>query len=506
MAPSDPAARVAEGSPEPLGVSLTPGGINVAVYSAHAEAIDLCLFDAAGAAEIERIRLPGRTGPVFHGHIEGVAEGARYGLRAHGRFAPAEGQRFNPNKLLVDPYALAIDRPFVLHPTMFGFDHDDPKGGDSFDETDSAPAMPKAIVVAPSLDLPPATPAIPWGETVIYELHVRGFTRTHPGIPEALRGTFAGLAHSRRHRSSEAAGRHHRRVAAGGRLGRRAASAEIRPDQLLGLQPRRLHGARSATGARRLGRGASVHPGPGRRRHRDLARRGGQPFGRVRCAGPRPVAEGPRQRRLLSPAAGQSGRLRRRRRHRRHPRAGPGPSGAPGHGTPCAPGAGWGAWGGFRFDLATVLGRRPDGFDPQAPLLAAIDQDPELRGLKLIAEPWDCAPGGYQLGRFPPAWGEWNDHFRRRRPRLLAGRCGVPGRDWRAGWLGLRTSSRSDGPREASTSWVSHDGFTLADLVAFTAKRNLANGEDNRDGTDDNRSGTTASKGPPTIRRSCGRG
>src|ERR1700721_959308 len=187
-------AETGEGLPEPLGVSLTADGVNVAVYSAHARTIEFCLFDATGETELARIPLRGRTGPVFHGHISGVKAGARYGLRAHGAFAPGEGRRFNPNKLLVDPYALALDRAFDLQPAMFPYQPGDPSGGDSFDDTDSAAVTPKAIVTAPPPSPIPDRPVISWRETVIYELHVRGFTMTLPGVPDSVRGTFAALA------------------------------------------------------------------------------------------------------------------------------------------------------------------------------------------------------------------------------------------------------------------------------------------------------------------------
>ena len=168
------------GAPEPLGVTPIAGGVNVAVFSTHATAIEFCLFD--GERETRR-RLRGRTGDVFHDVIADVAPGARYGLRAHGPFAPNDGHRFNPSKLLLDPYALAIDRPFALHDSMF--DRND---------SDSAAFVPKAILL-PAEDFTPATPLVPWPETVLYELHVRGFTKGHPDIPENLRGRFAGLAH-----------------------------------------------------------------------------------------------------------------------------------------------------------------------------------------------------------------------------------------------------------------------------------------------------------------------
>ncbi len=502
VALTDPAASVSDGSPEPLGVSLTPRGVNVAVYSAHAEAVELCLFDAEGETETRRIRLPSRTGPVFHGHVAGVGEGARYGLRAHGPFAPAEGHRFNPNKLLVDPYALALDRPFVLHPTMFGYRHDDPEGGASFDETDSAPAMPKAVVVALPVDLAPPAQAIPWAETVIYELHVRGFTRTHPDVPEAIRGTFAGLAHP-------AAIDHLKRLGVT-TVELLPAAAWVDEGHLQKLGLTNYWGYNSV---------AFMAPDP------RLAPGG---WAEVRAA-TRALADAGIETLLdvvfnhsgecdpLGPVLSLKGldnldyyRLR------------------PGNLADYVDDAGTGntlaldrpvgvrlvmdalrAWrrlggmGGFRFDLATVLGRRPDGFDPMAPLLAAIDQDPELRGLKLIAEPWDCAPGGYQLGRFPPAWAEWNDRFRDTARGFWRGDA-VP-----LGELARRLAGSEDvfagrRPSRSVNFVVSHDGFALADLVAYTAKRNLANGEDNRDGTDDNRSWNNGAEGPsddPAILR-----
>ena len=187
--------RVSEGSPEPLGLTLDKRGANGAVFSAHATSIELCLFDAHGEAEVERIRLPCRTGDVFHGHFEGIGAGQRYGFRAHGPHEPREGQRFNAAKLLIDPYALALDRPFLLAPAMLGYRQGVADADLSFDATDSAPFMPKAIAINPTAAENGLPTRRPWSDTIIYELHVRGFTKTHPGIPEAIRGTFAGLAH-----------------------------------------------------------------------------------------------------------------------------------------------------------------------------------------------------------------------------------------------------------------------------------------------------------------------
>ena len=492
---------MSEGSPEPLGVSLTADGINVAVYSAHATGVELCLFDAAGAVETARILLPGRTGPVFHGYIAGVRAGARYGLRAHGRFAPAEGRRFNPNKLLVDPYALSLDRPFRLAPAMFGYPPGEAEGADGFDETDSAAVMPKAIVTEPSAAPAPVRPAIPWGETVIYELHVRGFTRAHPDIPESIRGTFAGLAHP-------AAIDHLRRLGVT-TLELLPAAAWIDERHLgpLGLtnywgynpvcwlapDPRLAPGGwaevRAATDALAEAGIECVqdvvfnHTGEGDALGPTLSLRGLDNAGYYRLR--------PDDAALYVDDAGTGNTLALDR----------------GPGLRLAMDAlrAWrrlGGMAGFRFDLATVMGRRAEGFDPDAPLLAAIAQDPELRDLKLIAEPWDIGPGGYQLGRFPPAWGEWNDRFRDVARGFWRGDAVSPGALARrlAGSQDLLPHRR---PSRSVNFIVAHDGLTLADLTAYAAKHNLANGEAGRDGTDDNRSWNNGVEGPsadPAVR------
>jgi glycogen operon protein len=183
--------RIGPGSPEPLGLTLAAGGANVAVHSAHASAIELCLFDAAGERETERIVLPERTGEVFHAFVSGIEPGARYGLRAHGPYDPHHGHRFNPAKLLVDPYATRLDRRFALHPSLFGELPD----GLTRNDADSAPFMPRCIAEPPLPALADTRPRVPWSETIVYELHLRGYTMLHPDVPDALRGTAAGLAH-----------------------------------------------------------------------------------------------------------------------------------------------------------------------------------------------------------------------------------------------------------------------------------------------------------------------
>jgi glycogen operon protein len=493
MGALDLPGRVTEGEAEPLGVSLTSTGINIAVWSAQAEAIELCLFDDAGNREIARILLPGRTGPVFHAHVEDVAEGARYGLRAHGPFDPGRGQRFNPNKLLVDPYALALDRPFTLHPAMFAYRADDPQDGASYDETDSAPIMPKAIVSLP-LDAATTTPSIPWGETVVYELHARSFTRTHDDIPDALRGTFAGLAHP-------AAIAHLKRLG--------VTTLEVMPSAawiderhlaplgltnawgynpvaLLAPDPRLAPGGWSEirgaladladAGIETLLDVVLNHTGEGDALGPTLSFRGLDNAGYYR------LTPGDPSRYVNDAGTGSTLALNR----------------APGLRLAMDALRAWRRFGGvagFRFDLAAVMGRAAAGFDPGATLLAAIAQDPELRGLKLIAEPWDVGPDGYQLGRFPPTWGEWNDRFRDTARGFWRGDA-VP-----LGELSRRLAGSQDvfgarRPSRAVNFVTSHDGFTLADLVAYRDKHNQANGEEGRDGTDNNLSWNHGVEGP----------
>jgi glycogen operon protein len=488
--------RLSPGDPEPLGVTSAADGINVAVFSAHASAIELCLFDAAGEREVERIALPERTGDVFHAFVPGVAPGTRYGLRAHGPYDPANGQRFNPAKLLVDPYAIGLDRAFALHPAMFG---EAPDG--SRDDRDSAAAMPKAVVGAVPSPATGPRPRVPWSRTIVYELHVRGYTQRHPDVPHALRGTCAGLA-------SRAAIEHLARLGVTTvELMPIAAAIDERHLAHLGLTnywgynpvaflapdprlaPRGIDELRETVAAlHEVGIEVLLdvvfnHTGEGDARGPTVSLRGLDNATYYRhAAAPAGIAHGlvyvndtgcgntlaldrPPVLRLVLDAL------------RHYARA----TGVDG----------------FRFDLATTLGRRATGFDPAAPLLAAIDQDPELRGLKLVAEPWDIGPGGYQLGAFPAAWGEWNDRYRDSIRRYWRGDAGMTGE------LATRLAGSGDvlGPRarppSRSVNFVTaHDGFTAADLVAYERKHNDANGEANRDGTDANHSWNHGVEGP----------
>jgi len=483
---------VGPGSPEPLGVTLTREGANVAVVSAHATAVELCLFDAAGTNERARIALPARTGDVFHGFVPGIAAGDRYGLRAHGAYDPRNGHRFNPAKLLVDPYARALDRPFALHAAMFGAGADDAVR----DGTDSAPFVPKAIVVAPARPAQATRPRVPWRDTVLYELHVRGFTRAHPGVPEALRGTCAGLAHPAAIAHLTNLGvttvelmpiaaaideRHLARLGLSNYWGYNPVALFV-PDPRLapgGIgEVRACVAALQAAGIEVLLDVVLNHTGEGDARGPTVSLRGLDNATYYRtfagdharyvddtgCGNTLALDRPPVLRlaldvlRYYAEAAGVDG---------------------------------------FRFDLATTLGRRDAGFDPAAPLLQAIAQDPVLRDLKLVAEPWDVGPGGHRTGAFPAPWGEWNDRYRDTVRRFWRGDAD------RAGDLATRFAGSADifaararAPSRSVNFVTAHDGFTLADLVAYAAKHNEGNGEDNRDGTDANFSWNHGVEGP----------
>jgi len=471
------------GSPDTIGVTLVGGGIDVAVHAPDADAIAICLFDAHDQ-ETHRFRLPARTGAVHHGHIGGVAPDTRYGLRAYGPWDPANGHRFNPAKLLLDPWATAIDRPFRLHPLLF--DCDSPRS------EDTASLMPKAIVGSPSTAAFQHRPVFDWDRQVILELHVRGFTMTHPDIPPAIRGTFAALGHP-------ASIRHLTRLGITAvELMPSAAWVDERhlpalnlsnywgynPIAFLAPDPRLAPGGwpevRAAVDALHAA-GISVildvvlnHSGESDELGPTLSMRGLDNAGYYRLAADR-------SRYVNDAGCGNVLAMDRPAMLRLGMDA-------------LRAWALYGGMDGFRFDLATILGRRPDGFDPQAPFLAAVEQDPILSRCAMIAEPWDIGPGGYQLGAFPARWGEWNDRFRDCIRRFWRGDGGM------VGALTTCVAGSADvfvrRPSTRSVNFiVAHDGFSLADLVSYETKHNLANGENNRDGSDDNLSWNNGAEG-----------
>lgn len=484
---------IGPGSPEPLGVTHDGTGVNVAVVSAHGTAVDFCIFDESGNRELERVRLPERTGDVFHGRIEGLAAWTHYGLRVHGPWDPSAGHRFNAAKLLVDPYAQRLDRPFRHDPALF----DRRAAGADRDDRDSAPYVPKAIVEAPTPALPAIRPRSRPRDRVIYELNVKGFTRLHPDVPPDLRGTFAGLAHPAAIAHLAGLGvdvvevmpiwawvdeRHLVPLGLSNYWGYNPL-ALCAPDPR--LAPNGWSEVRAATDALHEAgisvildvvlnhTGESDHLGP------TLSFRGldNALYYRLRADD--------RSRYVDDAGCGNVPALDRQAVMRLALDA-------------LRVAAVRGGFDGFRYDLATTLGRKADGFDPDAPFLAALAQDPLLRDLLHVAEPWDIGPGGYRLGAFAANWGEWNDRWRDCMRRFWRGDEGLIGE------VATRFAGSGDvfgGRRRRRSSdsinyITAHDGFTLADLVSYSRKHNRANGEDDRDGTNANHSWNHGVEGP----------
>jgi isoamylase len=487
----------AAGQPWPMGASLTGDGVNFAVFSAHAERIELCLFSPDGRKEIARLPMLDRDGDVWHIHVGGLTAGTVYGFRAHGPYAPEQGHRFNPNKLLLDPYARALEGRLKWSDAVMGYKIGSSRGDLSFDTRDSAFAVPKAVVTDPSFDWgDDAPPRIPRAESLIYEAHVKSLTALHPGVEKGQRGTYLGL-------SSDAMIAHYHQLG--------VTAIELLPvqafvdDRFLVLKGLRNHWGYNTLGffapeARFMSQTAL-------REFQTMVRR-------LHVAGIEVIldvvynhtAEGDEWGPTLSFRGLDNASYYR----------------LSGGGRTYANDAGTGNtlnltqpmvlrmvmdslryWveaahvDGFRFDLATVLGREPHGFDPSGGFFDAIRQDPVLSRVKLIAEPWDIGPGGYQLGAYPHPFLEWNDKYRDGVRRFWKGDAGLT-RDLAARLLG--SAERFDHSGRAATSSVnfvtSHDGFTLQDLVSFTIKRNFANGEDNRDGHHENHSDNLGVEGP----------
>ncbi|EAR52539.1 Putative glycosyl hydrolase [Oceanicola granulosus HTCC2516] len=472
------------GSDVPLGATWDGSGTNFALFSAHATKVELCLFDNRGRREIERIELPEFTHQVWHGYLPDVRPGQLYGYRVHGPYAPEAGHRFNPNKLLLDPYALQHKGDLRWHDSLFGYKLNHDKADLSFDRRDSAFVMPKCVVVDTAHtwggDI---RPDVPWGRTVVYEAHVGGMTMGHDGIEQPLRGTFEGLADPRviDHLVSlgvtslellpvqafydEGYLTEKNLVNWWGysTLGFFApAPRYLTPDGSLHefkLMVRRLHEA----GIEVIMDVVYNHTAEGSERGPTLSFRG------IDNASYYTLADDPRYY-FDTTGCGNSLNLRNSRvlqmvmdslRY----------------------------WveechvDGFRFDLATTLGRDRDHYSEHAIFLEAVRQDPILAGVKLIAEPWDTGPNGYQVGNFPPGWAEWNDSYRDTTRAYWKGDSGTLPK-LASKLLGSADTFNHAGRRPwASVNFITaHDGFTLMDLVSYNDKHNEANGEDNRDG------------------------
>jgi len=490
--------RCEHGRPWPLGATLTGGGVNFALYSSVADKVELCLFDSTGTREIERIALPCRTDDVWHGFVPDLPAGTRYGYRVHGAYEPEAGLRCNPNKLLLDPYARAIDR--VLHGAAWQYAY---KLGSAerdlkIDSTDNASGAAKCLVVDPAFDWEgDARPNIPMADTVFYETHVRGFTMQMDELPPGVRGTFAGIA-------SEAAIAHFKKVG--------VTAIELLPVQAFNDERRLIDmGLCNYWGYNTVGFFA---PEP-----RYCA---GGDFNDFRCmvkalhaAGLEVIidvvynhtCEGNHLGPTLSFKGIDNPSYYRLTEDRRHMMDFTGTGNTLDASHPMTLRLIMDSlryWveemhvDGFRFDLAPALARTGTGaYEHRSPFLSAVAQDPVLKRVKLIAEPWDVGPGGYQVGGFPQGWSEWNGRYRDTVRDFWRGTDGaVP--DFAARLAG---SADIYGPGRrspiASVNLVTvHDGFTLHDLVSYNNKHNESNAEDNMDGESHNRSWNCGFEGP----------
>jgi isoamylase len=490
--------RLEPGSPYPLGATWDGLGTNFAVFSAHAQRIDLCLFDPQGKRQIAAYTLPEFTDEVWHGYLPNAQVGLLYGYRAYGPYEPQNGYRFNSNKLLLDPYARRIAGELRWSDALFGHRVNSPRADLSFDTRNSAPAMVKGVVTDESFNwADDRPPNIPWSDTVIYEAHVRGLTMLCEDIRPNERGTFAALAdpkiidHLRR-------------------LG--ITAVELLPIHAF-VQDRTLveKGLRNYWGYNTLGFFA-IEP-------RYLSEQSNHEMRvavrRLHAAGIEVIldvvynhtAEGSEMGPTLSFRGLDNSSYYRL---------------VPDNPRYCINETGTGNtlnlsnarvlqmvmdslryWvthyhvDGFRFDLGVTLGRETYGFDPSGGFFDALRQDPVLSRVKLISEPWDVGPGGYQLGHHPPGFAEWNDRFRDSIRRFWRGDT-----QQRAEFAARLAGSSDLFDRHARRPWASvnyvasHDGFTLADVVSYAQKHNEANAEDNRDGHNDNYSANWGIEGP----------
>ncbi|MCW7540608.1 glycogen debranching protein GlgX [Aquabacterium sp. A7-Y] len=489
--------RTRTGRPYPLGASWDGRGVNFALYSGIAEKVELCLFDAPEQTESRRIELEHHHHNVWYGYVPGCKPGDLYGFRVHGPYEPEHGLRCNPNKLLLDPYARSIQGELRWTPAHYGHDPDAEDEDLSFDTRDNAAFLPKCEVVDESFDWgSDGLLHTPWSETLIYEVHVKGYTRLHPQVPPELRGTYAGFA-------SEPAIAHLKRLG--------VTAVELLPvhaffddDRLVQLGLRNYWGYNSVGYfAPEMRYSASKSINEFKQMVKALHAAGievildvvynhtaegshlGPTFSFKGIDNPAYYRLKDSQRRHYADVTGCGNTV-----NTRHPavlrlimdslRY----------------------WvtqmhvDGFRFDLASALGRGASGFDPHSSFFSAIAQDPVLSRVKLIAEPWDLGEGGYQVGGFPPGWAEWNGRYRD------TVRDFWRGQDVNLPELSKRLCGSSDiyqharrRPTDSINLVTVHDGFTLQDLVSYNEKHNLANGENNRDGDNHNRSWNCGAEG-----------
>jgi isoamylase len=486
--------KIWPGKPYPLGATFDGVGTNFSLFSEVADRIELCLFDANGAET--RVELPETTAFIFHGYLPNIGPGQRYGFRVYGPWDPANGHRCNPAKLLLDPYGKAVEGQVQWNDAVFGHRFEDP---DQSNDADSAAFMPKSVVISPFFDWQyDRRPRTPWHRTIIYEMHVKGFTKLHPGIPENLRGTYAGLAHPAAIKYLQQLG---------------VTAIELMPvhqfihakhlldkglrnywgyDSISFLAPHNEYAASGQTGQQvtefkqmvKAMHDAGIevildvvynHTAEGNHMGPMLSMKGIDNSAYYR------THEG----RYYMDYTGTGNSLNMRHPHvlqlimdsLRY-------------------------WvtemhvDGFRFDLAATLARQFHEVDRLSAFFDVIQQDPFISQVKLIAEPWDVGEGGYQVGNFPSLWSEWNGKYRD------AIRDYWRGSDQMIDDLATRLTGSSDlyadngrKPYASINFITSHDGFTLRDLVSYNQKHNEANGEDNHDGADDNRSWNCGAEG-----------
>ncbi len=493
-----PINAVWPGSPDRCGATWDGEGVNFALYSGHAEAVELCVFDAAGRRELQRIMLKERTDQVWHCYLPEARPGMLYGYRVHGPYRPDEGHRFNAHKLLLDPYAAQIVGGLRWSDAQFGYVVGHKRGDLSFDRRDSASGMPKCKVIDPAFTWgDERRPKVPWNQMVIYELHVRGYTMQHPAVPAALRGTFAGLA-------TAPVIDHFKRLG--------VTTIELMPVHAF-VDDRRLveKGLRNYWGYNTIGffapdarycasgkvdefktmvktlhsAGLEIildvvynHTAEGNELGPTLCFRGIDNHSYYRLK--------PGDLRYYLDFTGTGNTI-----DARHPRVLQMLMDSLRY------------WvtvmhvDGFRFDLASALARDLHKVDRQAAFFDIMRQDPVLSCVKLIAEPWDVGEDGYQVGNFPPGWAEWNDKYRDTMRAYWKGDGGLIGEFARRLTGSSDLYGRNSRLPQASINFVAaHDGFTLHDLVSYNEKHNEVNLEDNRDGNNNNLSWNCGVEGP----------
>ncbi len=491
--------EILEGTPTRRGAHWDGEGVNFALFSAHATKIELCLFSEDGTEETQRLTLPEHTNEIWHGYVPGLRPAQRYGYRVHGPYEPEKGHRFNHNKLLLDPYAYAHMGTLVWDPAIFGYTME--SGDDlTFDERDSAPFVPKCIVIDPNFDFSGARARknVPWEQTIVYEAHVKGFTKCRTDLPEHLRGTYEGLCQPQILDYIKSLG---------------VTSVELLPifsfvdgNNLL------EKGLVNYWGYDTIGFFAPAHRYAANRP--DMLKEFREMVSRFHEAGLEVIldvvynhtAEGnekgptlcfkgidnasyyrlmPDQPRYYINETGTGNTT-----NVSHPRVLQMVMDSLRYWTE------ENNVDGFRFDLGTILAREPNGFDNKSGFLKACSQDPALAKVKLIAEPWDVGPGGYQVGGFPPGWAEWNDKFRDTVREFWTGQAPASALTERLCGSSSIFNTRGRKPWASVNFITAHDGFTLNDLVTYNEKHNEANGEDNKDGSDNNHSWNCGVEGP----------